>query len=269
MGKGSSEDEDEGSAREERDLLEVLELTEELIRLKLALGGKMREGQIDIAAARYSRPHGGIGPTQYDMNMEAQTKLTATTCSRVAEDDLRQGGGREEDSKGGEGGRAQPLPWYQFEVVAAAFGGVAHGADGGGEGIRRRAGAGIGTNDGSASNGSSGSVSGNGGGEGDGRAAEGKEEEGRETGGAAVIPRARPRKPVNWFGGMVNPQLRRAEKSFTGAVELVAQIATVSSKLLALTTAGTTAEHGQHSANAKSAKRVATFSDSASRSDCT
>eukprot|EP00740_Mantoniella_antarctica_P017484 CAMPEP_0181392318 /NCGR_PEP_ID=MMETSP1106-20121128/26518_1 /TAXON_ID=81844 /ORGANISM="Mantoniella antarctica, Strain SL-175" /LENGTH=235 /DNA_ID=CAMNT_0023513415 /DNA_START=236 /DNA_END=942 /DNA_ORIENTATION=- len=235
MGKGSSEDEDEGSAREERDLLEVLELTEELIRLKLALGGKMREGQIDIAAARYSRPHGGIGPTQYDMNMEAQTKLTATTCSRVAEDDLRQGGG-EEDSKGGEGGRAQ-LELGLGQMTALQV------------------------------NGSSGSVSGNGGGEGDGRAAEGNE--GRETGGAAVIPRARPRKPVNWFGGMVNPQLRRAEKSFTCAVELVAQIATVSSKLLALTTAGTTAELGQHSANAKSAKRVATLSDSASRSDCT
>lgn len=113
MGTGSSDDAD--PARKERELFEVLELTEELIRLKLALGLKMREGHFDIAAARYSSPHAGVSRTQFDMNMEAQTTL-ATTASRAtaADEDDQEGGG------GGEGGGALPSRWYRFEVVDAS-----------------------------------------------------------------------------------------------------------------------------------------------------
>ena len=45
------------------------------------------------------------------------------------------------------------------------------------------------------------------------------------------------RKPIDWFGAMAPPQLRRAERTFASAVELVARIATVSSELRALTLA--------------------------------
>jgi len=50
---------------------------EELIRLKLALGAKMKEGLFGIASARYSLGGsvGRIGRLQYDNNMEAQTIL--------------------------------------------------------------------------------------------------------------------------------------------------------------------------------------------------
>ena len=45
-------------AREESDLVRVLELTEEVVRLKLALGDTIREGTFAFSRQRYARgPH--------------------------------------------------------------------------------------------------------------------------------------------------------------------------------------------------------------------
>jgi hypothetical protein len=250
--------EDPAAAREERALFEVLDLAEELIRLKLALGKKIKEGHFDIAAARYSRPHASIGRTQYDMNMEAQVTLATTTSSRVTEEDDKGGEARGGGGAKGGGGEPPPSPplWYQFEVMdassAAASSGAAGaggGADdvlgrGGGEGVeggtmRRRVGAGVESSRGGDSKGGGGGVDGSVGVV-DGR--EGDEEEREEKVGAgktssdnAAAAVVKVRTPVDWFGVMVPPQLRRAERSFRTAVDLVAQIATISSKLRALT----------------------------------
>jgi hypothetical protein len=48
----------EGKVRAERDLVRALELTEELVQLKLALGDKIREGTFQFSRQRYARgPH--------------------------------------------------------------------------------------------------------------------------------------------------------------------------------------------------------------------
>ena len=74
----SGEAEDPRAARE-RALVRVLELTEELVALKLELGARMKQGCFDLAAARYSRP---VSRTQYDMNMRATTRVV----TRVSDD---------------------------------------------------------------------------------------------------------------------------------------------------------------------------------------
>ena len=53
-------------------LVHVLELTEELVSLKLELAMVMKQGRFDLATARYSQP---VGSTQYDMNMRATTRV--------------------------------------------------------------------------------------------------------------------------------------------------------------------------------------------------
>jgi hypothetical protein len=43
------------------------------------------------------------------------------------------------------------------------------------------------------------------------------------------------RRPVHWFGAMPPPQLRRAEARFRRAAALVAEVATATAELRALT----------------------------------
>ena len=59
----------------ERRLGRAFELAEELVTLKLALEAELREGRLDIAAARYARPSNPISRTQYDLTMEARTRV--------------------------------------------------------------------------------------------------------------------------------------------------------------------------------------------------
>ena len=67
----SCEEEDPRATRE-RALVRVLELTEELVALKLELGARMKQGCFELASARYSRP---VSRTQYDMTMRATTRV--------------------------------------------------------------------------------------------------------------------------------------------------------------------------------------------------
>ena len=69
-------------AREESDLVRVLELTEEAVRLKLALGDTIREGTFAFSRQRYARGPHAVSETQYDLNtMRATTKMSATPRS--------------------------------------------------------------------------------------------------------------------------------------------------------------------------------------------
>ena len=69
-------------AREESDLVRVLELTEEAVRLKLALGDTIREGTFAFSRQRYARGPHAVSETQYDLNtMRATTKISATPRS--------------------------------------------------------------------------------------------------------------------------------------------------------------------------------------------
>lgn len=225
-------------ARVEREMVEILELTEELIALKLALGLKMKEGHFDIAAARYSRPHMGIGQAQYDLNMTAQTALVVTRA--CASDDDARDAGKTETSGNDQNGRAEGLellPWHRFEVLNTSSDVSATGVDrdttlkGSREdGMRRRATGGRVNGGGEASSGAVCATDGCGREE----TSSGNE---RSTGNKRdeETKKVRRRVPLDWFGVMVPLQLRRAEKTFKTAIDLVARIATVSSRLRALT----------------------------------
>ena len=84
----SCEEEDPRATRE-RALVRVLELTEELVALKLELGARMKQGCFELASARYSRP---VSRTQYDMTMRATTRV----LTRVSDNALVGGTSRGE-----------------------------------------------------------------------------------------------------------------------------------------------------------------------------
>ena len=67
----------------ERRLGRAFELAEELVTLKLALEAELREGRLDIAAARYARPSNPISRTQYDLTMEARTRVRLSARART------------------------------------------------------------------------------------------------------------------------------------------------------------------------------------------
>ena len=72
----------EGKVRAERDLVRALELTEELVQLKLALGDKIREGTFQFSRQRYARGPHAVSELQYNLNsMRATTKIRATPRS--------------------------------------------------------------------------------------------------------------------------------------------------------------------------------------------
>ena len=69
-------------AREESDLVRVLELTEEVVRLKLALGDTIREGTFAFSRQRYARGPHAVSESHYDLNtMRATTKMRAESRS--------------------------------------------------------------------------------------------------------------------------------------------------------------------------------------------
>eukprot|EP00227_Mantoniella_beaufortii_P018168 CAMPEP_0197603600 /NCGR_PEP_ID=MMETSP1326-20131121/39539_1 /TAXON_ID=1155430 /ORGANISM="Genus nov. species nov., Strain RCC2288" /LENGTH=114 /DNA_ID=CAMNT_0043171127 /DNA_START=288 /DNA_END=629 /DNA_ORIENTATION=- len=111
MGAPRSKCSDEDREREEGELVEVLELSEELIRLKLALGQRMKDGYMSIAVARFTMGGGDrISQWQYDLNMRAQARVTCTSEGRSEEEHATSttstgsGTGSGKAAGGGEGG---------------------------------------------------------------------------------------------------------------------------------------------------------------------
>ena len=216
----SGEAEDPRAARE-RALVRVLELTEELVALKLELGARMKQGCFDLAAARYSRP---VSRTQYDMNMRATTRVV----TRVSDDAPAGGTPRGEATPSRSGSAADTArdsgaPHRRFEVAASGSTTPRDAAErrdtsavsGDGGGLRRRVATAsattpIGTN-------------------------AREEEEEKKASRSDVVDGNDGRSPLAWFGAMPPPSLRRARSRFVECVELVAKIATVSSELRAWT----------------------------------
>merc|ERR1712216_674080 len=72
----------EGKVRAEHDLVRALELTEELVQLKLALGDNIREGTFQFSRQRYARGPHAVSESQYNLNsMRATTRIRATPRS--------------------------------------------------------------------------------------------------------------------------------------------------------------------------------------------
>ena len=219
-------------AREESDLVRVLELTEEAVRLKLALGDTIREGTFAFSRQRYARGPHAVSETQYDLNtMRATTKISATPRS----------------IDGPSGVSAPGSTSYTFNVVETPFDPepepepepkpAARSGKADDDGLRRRPKVktntekflermeALGLRD---------------------QLAEVPREADRDDGKDddaspppididAIRRKLGPRKPIHWFGGLPSPEMRSAEAAFTRCVQLCARVAEVESELRALT----------------------------------
>lgn len=211
----------------ERRLGRAFELAEELVTLKLALEAELREGRLDIAAARYARPSNPISRTQYDLTMEARTRVElsargedarprarfthfelvdpdAEASPDAAATDRAASTSPPADERRrvvprGETTTRSPDAIETIETSASA------------EGLRRR---GAPT-----------------------PSSPRRESEPPEQPTDRVVSSRtrRMRRPVHWFGAMPPPQLRRAEARFRRAAALVAEVATATAELRALT----------------------------------
>jgi len=207
----------------ERRLGRAFELAEELVTLKLALEAELREGRLDIAAARYARPSNPISRTQYDLTMEARTRVELSARGEdarprarfthfelvdpdaeaspdaAATDRAASTSERRRVVPRGETTTRSPDSIETIETSASA------------EGLRRR---GAPT-----------------------PSSPRREPEPPEqpTGHLVSSRTRRRRRPVHWFGAMPPPQLRRAEARFRRAAALVAEVATATAELRALT----------------------------------
>lgn len=236
----SCEEEDPRATRE-RALVRVLELTEELVALKLELGACMKQGCFELAAARYSRP---VSRTQYDMTMRATTRV----LTRVSDNASMGGTPRDEATPGrsesaADAACASDVLHRRFAVAtfetrgddAAERSGEADAGERLG-GLRRR----LTTTSAMPST--------------ETKAA--RDEDAfttdhsyEEVSSFGVVDASErrvtpPRSPLAWFGAMPPPSLRRARGRFAECVELVAKIATVSSELRALTSDSSPATRG-------------------------
>lgn len=207
----------------ERRLGRAFELAEELVTLKLALEAELREGRLDIAAARYARPSNPISRTQYDLTMEARTRVELSARGEdarprarfthfelvdpdaegspdaAATDRAASTSERRRVVPRGETTTRSPDAIETIETSASA------------EGLRRR---GAPT-----------------------PSSPRREPEPPEKPTDRVVSSRtrRMRRPVHWFGAMPPPQLRRAEARFRRAAALVAEVATATAELRALT----------------------------------
>ena len=211
-------------AARERAFLRVLELTEELVALKLELGACMKQGCFDLAAARYSRP---VSRTQYDMNMRAITRVVTHVSNSAPV-----GGTARDEATPGRSESAADVA-FASDVLHHRFAVSASGACADDAAERR-----------------SEAVSGDGGGlrrrlmtasvmreEEEACTTNDARERSSSFGVADANERCAepPRSPLAWFGALPPPSLRRARRRFAECVELVAKIATVSSELRAWT----------------------------------
>jgi len=235
----SCEEEDPRATRE-RALVRVLELTEELVALKLELGACMKQGCFELAAARYSRP---VSRTQYDMTMRATTRV----LTRVSDNASMGGTPRGEATPGrsesaADAACASDVLHRRFAVATFETRGD-DAAERSGEadagerldGLRRR----LTTTSAMPST-----------------ETQARDEDAfttdhsyEEVSSFGVVDASErrvtpPRSPLAWFGAMPPPSLRRARRRFAECVELVAKIATVSSELRALTSDSSPATRG-------------------------
>ena len=232
----SREAEDPRAARE-RALVRVLELTEELVALKLELGARMKQGCFDLAAARYSRP---VSRTQYDMTTRATTRVVTVVPENAPVGGMPRGEASPVRSESAADAAFASNALHRRFAVATS-------------GVSPRAGT-------SAAERRDEAVSGDGGGlrrrlttasatpqEAEARATNDKACVSASSFGVADANERRaepPRSPLAWFGAMPPPSLRRARRRFAECVELVAKIATVSSELRAWTSDASPATRG-------------------------
>ena len=222
----------EGKVREERDLVRALELTEELVQLKLALGDKIREGTFQFSRQRYARGPHAVSESQYNLNsMRATTKIRATPRSI---DDVSGASVPRSTTYAFDVVEIPPEPEPEPESEPKRVKDVVDD-----DGLRRRLPKvksnhekflermeALGLRD---------------------QLVEVKPENthGAEAGDdespppvdyAALRRSLGPRKPIHWFGGFPTREMRSAEASFVRCVQLCARVAEVQSELRALTT---------------------------------
>jgi hypothetical protein len=208
----------------ERRLGRAFELAEELVTLKLALEAELREGRLDIAAARYARPSNPISRTQYDLTMEARTRVELSARGEDARPRARfthfelvdpdaEGSpdaaatDRAASSSPPADERRRVVPRGETTRSPDAIETIETSASA--EGLRRR-----------------GAPS---------PSSPRREPEPPEPTDLVSSRTRRRRRPVHWFGAMPPPQLRRAEARFRRAAALVAEVATATAELRALT----------------------------------
>ena len=206
----------------ERRLGRAFELAEELVTLKLALEAELREGRLDIAAARYARPSNPISRTQYDLTMEARTRVELSARGEDARPRARfthfelvdpdaEGSpdAAATDRAASTSERRRVVPRGETTRSPDAIETIETSASA--EGLRRR---GAPT-----------------------PSSPRREPEPPEQPTDRVVSSRtrRMRRPVHWFGAMPPPQLRRAEARFRRAAALVAEVATATAELRALT----------------------------------
>jgi hypothetical protein len=208
----------------ERRLGRAFELAEELVTLKLALEAELREGRLDIAAARYARPSTPISRTQYDLTMEARTRVELSARGEDARPRARfthfelvdpdaEGSpdaaatDRAASSSPPADERRRVVPRGETTRSPDAIETIETSASA--EGLRRR-----------------GAPS---------PSSPRREPEPPEPTDLVSSRTRRRRRPVHWFGAMPPPQLRRAEARFRRAAALVAEVATATAELRALT----------------------------------
>jgi hypothetical protein len=236
----SCEEEDPRATRE-RALVRVLELTEELVALKLELGARMKQGCFELASARYSRP---VSRTQYDMTMRATTRVLTRVSDNASVGGTPRGEatpGRSESAA--DAACASDVLHRRFAVATFETRGDDAAAERSGEavagerlgGLRRR----LTTTSAMPSTETHARDE-------DAFTTDHSHEEVSSFGVVdaserRVLPH---RSPLAWFGAMPPPSLRRARRRFAECVELVAKIATVSSELRALTSDSSPATRG-------------------------
>jgi len=206
----------------ERRLGRAFELAEELVTLKLALEAELREGRLDIAAARYARPSNPISRTQYDLTMEARTRVELSARGEDARPRARfthfelvdpdaeaTPDAAATDRAASTSERRRVVPRGETTRSPDAIETIDTSASA--EGLRRR---GAPT-----------------------PSSPRREPEPPEQPTDRVVSSRtrRMRRPVHWFGAMPPPQLRRAEARFRRAAALVAEVATATAELRALT----------------------------------
>jgi hypothetical protein len=214
----------------ERRLGRAFELAEELVTLKLALEAELREGRLDIAAARYARPSNPISRTQYDLTMEARTRVELSARGEDARPRARfthfelvdPDAEASPDAAATDRAASTSPPADERRRVVPRGETTTRSPDAietietietsaSAEGLRRR---GAPT-----------------------PSSPRRESEPPEQPTDRVVSSRtrRMRRPVHWFGAMPPPQLRRAEARFRRAAALVAEVATATAELRALT----------------------------------
>ncbi|EEH57878.1 uncharacterized protein MICPUCDRAFT_57653 [Micromonas pusilla CCMP1545] len=220
--------------RTEAELLEILELSEELVALKLSLASSMSDANMDVASARIASPfgHHAVGPLAFPTDMEALVGVRVTRREADGDDAGGDDAAAKQASAATREYEVVDRPPRNDEGVAGddevkkRKDAAAAGPDGGG--LRRRATAAAG-----AAAGIGAAVA---------AAAATPPPDALARDGPDPDPdpdpdprrrRTRPRRPpASWFnGGVPHVGLTRAAGAYAACVETVARAATVSSKI--------------------------------------